>query len=100
MTLLKFQIQAEIILGIVGMERDVSAAHGTSRFLKERLFEVSDPFQVSICQKCGNVVSSLTECQVCKSNEIRSVNFPFASKLLFTELTALGLKMTFKTENK
>jgi DNA-directed RNA polymerase II subunit RPB2 len=82
------------------MERDTVAAHGSSRFLKERLFEVSDPFQVSVCQKCGNIVSNLEECQFCKSNDIRSVNMPYASKLLYTELTALGLKMTFKTEEK
>jgi DNA-directed RNA polymerase II subunit RPB2 len=82
------------------MERDVSAAHGTSRFLKERLFEVSDPFQVSICQRCGVIVSNLEECQFCKSNDIRSVNIPYASKLLYTELTALGIKMTYRTEEK
>lgn len=82
------------------MERDVSVAHGTSRFLKERLFEVSDPFQITVCQKCGIVVSNIEECQSCRSNNTRSVNIPYASKLLYTELTALGLKMNFRTEDK
>ena len=82
------------------MERDALAAHGASRFLKERLFEVSDPFQVTVCKRCGIMVASLEECQACKSNELQSVNLPYASKLLHTELTALGLKLTIKTDEK
>lgn len=82
------------------MERDSISAHGASRFLRERLFEVSDPFQVTVCKRCGIMVSTLEECQGCKSNDLQSVNMPYASKLLHTELTALGLKLTIKTGEK
>jgi DNA-directed RNA polymerase II subunit RPB2 len=82
------------------MERDCVIAHGASRFLKERLFDVSDPFQVRVCKKCGIIVSNLEECQACKSNDIVNCNMPYASKLLHTELSALGLKLSIKAEEK
>jgi len=82
------------------MERDSQAAHGNSAMLKERLFQVSDPFQVSVCKKCGVMTAATTECQVCKGDQVSSCNFPYAAKLLTQELTAMGLKMSIRPDDK
>jgi DNA-directed RNA polymerase beta subunit len=82
------------------MERDAIISHGASRFLKERLFDVSDAFQMTICSKCGIPAKSTIECQSCKGNDVKSCNIAYASKLLTQELTAMGLKISiFPDEN-
>ena len=78
------------------MERDCMIAHGSARLLKERLFDVSDPFKVSVCKKCGVMTVGPKECQVCRGDQVVSCNLPYASKLLFTELQAMGLKMLIR----
>lgn len=51
------------------MERDCIIAHGASKVLKEKLFDVSDCYRVHICQKCGLIaVANLQKNQfVCRS---------------------------------
>jgi DNA-directed RNA polymerase II subunit RPB2 len=75
-------------------ERDAMIAHGTSRFLKERLFEKSDPYQIYICDKCGQFATTPTECKVCETDQISRINFCYASKLLQQELNAMSIKTT------
>jgi DNA-directed RNA polymerase II subunit RPB2 len=80
------------------MERDCMISHGNSRMTKERLFEVSDAFQVTVCSDCGIITGNSKECQACRKNKIESVNIPYASKLMFSELSALGIKASLKPE--
>ena len=79
------------------MERDCMISHGTSRLLRERLFDMSDPYKLPVCRKCGEIVSNLEECQFCKSDEIGKTDFPYACKLLFQELMAMNIKISIKT---
>lgn len=73
-------------------------AHGVSKFLKERLFEKSDPYQVNVCENCGYMATSPDECKVCDSDKIVRVNMPYASKLLLQELNAMSIKTIIKVD--
>jgi len=72
--------------------------HGCSRFLRERLFDQSDPYYVDVCSKCGFMASSSTECKKCNNEKISKVNLPYAAKLLFQELNAMGIKTIIKAK--
>ena len=80
------------------MERDCMIAHGNSEFLKERLFKMSDPYTIPICSSCGQIATTQTECKVCNTNDVKSVNFPYAAKILKQYLEAMGIRITVKTE--
>jgi DNA-directed RNA polymerase II subunit RPB2 len=92
-------------LRIGEMEKDCIGAHGAVAFLKERLLDVSDKFEVYICAnpKCGNyaIVNpdenvQLYRCNNCdNSNSFNMVEIPYAAKLLSQELQGMGLNMRF-----
>ena len=92
------KIHSFLANGIVAHNCMIS--HGVSRFLRERLFDVSDYFEIYVCQHCGTTPHYHKECNVCKSKAIHKVPLPFACKLLFQELTAMGIKINiFPKEN-
>ena len=73
-------------------------AHGVSRFLKERLFEKSDPYTINICDTCGNIATSPIECKFCTEDKISRVNIPYAARLLILELMAMNIKVLFNVK--
>jgi DNA-directed RNA polymerase beta subunit len=80
------------------MERDCMISHGVSRFLTERLFDMSDVFSVPVCSNCGTMPHTLDSCNVCDSSNIKRVFIPYACKLLFQELIAMGIKINLYPE--
>jgi DNA-directed RNA polymerase II subunit RPB2 len=82
------------------MERDCMIAHGCARFLKERLFDQSDPYNIVVCDSCGNIATTQTSCKACNHENVTRVNIPYVSKLLIQELNAMGIKTVISAEKK
>jgi DNA-directed RNA polymerase II subunit RPB2 len=79
------------------MERDCMISHGASRFTKERIYDVSDKYNVHTCNQCGLIVPYNEEekihyCKVCDNRvDFSYVEIPYSCKLLFQELIAMNV---------
>lgn len=78
------------------MECENFEAYGLAEFLRERLFDLSDPFELEICQACGIVVHDV--CPKCKGeNDSKTIVLPYASKLLFQDLLAMNIHLKLRS---
>ena len=82
------------------MERDALISHGGAAFIQETLFDMSDQYQINVCENCGNIVSSATACRMCKTGQINRTNIPYCAKLLFQELEAMGINIQINTKEE
>ena len=80
------------------MERDALISHGGAAFIQETLFDMSDAYQINVCEQCGNILSSATACRMCKTGQVNRTNIPYCAKLLFQELEAMGIKIQINTK--
>ena len=96
------------------MERDVMIAHGMTRFCKERMYDVSDKYNVHVCKKCGLIAcyndgqknkmyskADFTKyyCKTCDNrSHFSKVDIPYAYKLLSQELQTINVVPRIITE--
>ena len=80
------------------MERDTMLSQGSSVFLRERLFYMSDPYSMYICKKCGLIANSLDICSSCRENNLVLTEIPNAARLLFQDLMAMNIKLKINPE--
>lgn len=78
------------------MEKDCMIAHGASAFLNERMFGCSDKFKIPVCDDCGMITSSKDNCKACRIDRVTECHIPYAAKLVFQELTTMGIKLEIK----
>ena len=81
------------------MERDCMISQGVSRFLVERLFDMSDRFSIPVCPQCGSMPNEVNQCMMCPSTTIVRIPLPYACKLLFQELMAMGIKIRLQVSS-
>ena len=102
------------------MERDACLAHGTAHFLRDRLFYNSDPYEVPVCNQCGQMEINKREklegkkksddkqkrfrdvlyCKACDvyADHITMVALPYAFKLVASELASCGIRMDLRPQ--
>ncbi len=95
------------------MERDAIIAHGMSKFLKERLLDVSDAYSTYVCDECGLFAQRMIKkenksvpqdtdvyiCVACKNKtRISKIIIPYAFKLLIQELMAINIAPRIRTK--
>ncbi|CAK8985952.1 unnamed protein product [Durusdinium trenchii] len=79
------------------MERDCIISHGAAKFLKERLFDVSDAHRVHVCDTCGlfaiaKLKNDTYECKLCKDKaKVSQICLPYACKLMIQELMTMNI---------
>ena len=85
------------------MERDALLSHGTVQFLKERMFDVSDKYFVTLSKETGMIAAVNKEKGIYNNlygnnnTDFVRVQIPYATKLFMQELYTMGITMKLKT---
>lgn len=86
------------------MERDCLIGYGAAALMVERLMTSSDAFEATVCTRCGllGYVNHKLKARVCPLHRVPddsalvNMQLPYACKLLFQELTSMGIAPRLK----
>ena len=87
------------------MERDCVLSHGASNFIKKRMLDCSDMYEMYVCNLCGipasvNHEKHIHMCNMCSNmTDFSFVQIPYACKLLFHELMTMNIAPRIITEH-
>lgn len=79
------------------MERDCLLSHGVMAFLREKIYDTSDPFQFWVCKHCHHIAivneqRNIWKCQFCTNiKDFSFVQVPYASKLFLHEIMGMSI---------
>jgi len=81
------------------MEFDCLVAWGVAALIRQRMVDLSDPFEVYICKECGNIADvnvnlsvPIVWCRVCEVHDyIRRVPIAYSAMLMLRELNSTGI---------
>jgi len=84
------------------MERDVLLSLSAPEVLKERTYDLSDPYATFVCDDCGlfcigNMKKKLFLCKACGGKNISQVKLPYATKQLILQLYSINIAARIKT---
>ena len=78
-------------------------AHGATAILKERFLELSDKFEIPICEVCHYMAEANTDlnyayCRACaNTTQVVMIDISYATLLLVSELNCLHISIKFET---
>ena len=79
-------------LRIGEMEMDMLLTHGASQLVTTTTRE-SDMTTALVCKQCGYMLSSASTCILCKSDQLITLDIPFAFKNMANALQIAGIKV-------
>jgi DNA-directed RNA polymerase beta subunit len=79
-------------LRIGEMEMDMLLTHGASQLVTTTTRE-SDMTTALVCKQCGYMLSSESTCILCKSDQLITLDIPFAFKNMANALQIAGIKV-------
>ena len=86
-------------LKIGTMECDALLSHGMSQFVKEIFWDKSDSYEMCVDTVSGNIVAHNPDRGIYHDGDVRTVQVPYAFKLLLQEIKSMGVSCNIGVED-